>query len=195
MIILLSTQHNALALDNPTYDNGMLVIPSVDTLEQVGRYRNIRMALTGTGTWTLRSYIDTLYHGRLTPQKVDLITTTTLPKRVYLHLEGPSTCMGLVGKVVQRVDNNVFNIVVNVDVYNSHGDAFCMNPDWTFHKTIELPVLGLKAGTYAYTVNGTNKGSFTLDVDNNLPGYPADVTWSPSIIGGRPETNEELTFW
>ena len=123
------------------------------------------------------------------PDKVALITTSTLPKQVYLHLEGSMDCNGVLGKVVQRVDNGLFNIILSLEVINSHGDSFCIFPNWTYQKTIELPVLGLKAGTYTYTFNGTNKGSFTLDVDNNLPGYPADVNWHPAL-SKRPETNE-----
>ena len=56
IIVLLSTQHSALAWDNPTYQNGILTIPSVDTLEQVGQYRGIIMIPKNDDTWTLRYY-------------------------------------------------------------------------------------------------------------------------------------------
>ena len=84
IIVLLSTQHSALALDNPTYQNGILTIPSVDTLEQVGQYRGIIMRQKNdTATdWTLTSYGNNQYGPTIRPDKVELITTDTLPRRL-----------------------------------------------------------------------------------------------------------------
>jgi hypothetical protein len=56
LIVLLLTQGNVLARNNPTYKNGILTIPAVDTPEQVGQYLDITMTPTKDGTWKLNTY-------------------------------------------------------------------------------------------------------------------------------------------
>jgi hypothetical protein len=209
IIVLLSTQRSAVALDNPTYQSDILAyekyilgIPSVDTPEKVGRYRDVimRKKNDGSADWTLISYLDDQYAPTIRPDKVELITTDTLPRRFFLRMEGSLDCGIVLGKVVLRVDKGSFNITSIFDILLTgdtvaFGDGYyCSYPKWTYRKTIELPALGLKAGTYAYTVNGTHKGEFRLEVENNLPGYPADVTWHPSYTKGRPQTNLDNTL-
>ena len=45
-----------------------------------------------------------------------------------------------------------------------------------FRKTIPLPVYGLRAGTYSYSINGGNNGTFNLAVDNELTGDRGNLT-------------------
>jgi hypothetical protein len=184
IIMLPFTQRSVHALDNPTYQNGVLTIPTVDTPEQVGLYKDIKMTRTEDATWRLDFYngiSNTDKESILQINKVDLIITDILPKQVFLHLEGRAGCDSvLLGKVSYRINNGVFELSLGVD-YAYYKYLGCRFGSWTYQKTIALPVLGLKAGTYAYNLNGAHKGSFTLDVDNNLPAYPADVTWHPSF--------------
>lgn len=168
---LLFIPRSVLAIDNPIYQNNVLTIPHIDTPEQVGKYLDITLTPTKEGTWKLNTYREAgsnrSYFAPVT--KAELITIDVQPKQVFLRLSGEfgSGC-GEVGQVIYRLENNVFNIAVN-DGFDYPIDIFCA--DWIrpFQKDIALPVFGLKAGTYTYNVNGKLTGSFTLDVDNNLP--------------------------
>ncbi|MFI3137666.1 MAG: hypothetical protein QX197_12900 [Methylococcaceae bacterium] len=58
IIVLLCIQRNSLAQDNPSpsYQEGVLTIPRVNTPEQVGHYSNVTLTLNKEGTWELDPY-------------------------------------------------------------------------------------------------------------------------------------------
>lgn len=169
--LLGSGQDNSPAPENPSYRDGLLRIPRVDTPEQVGKYLDATFTLSSDGTWELNSFRELgSQSASLAPvTTVQLITVDVLPKQVFLRLSGEfnSGC-GKVGQVNYRLENNAFNITLHdgFDYPKGEGCSMVIVP---FQKTIALPVFGLKAGSYAYTVNGKHTGSFTLTVDNNLP--------------------------
>ena len=187
LVILLSMQRSALAQNNPLFQNGILTMPYVDTPEKIGRYKDVQLKIDENDPnhyyrWNLIGFRDSLLENRIYSDKlkVDLITTNTLPKQVFLYLEGNFTCSTIVTNVNFRIDNNVFNIDVDMENNSILSNGFtCFGATWNFQRTIALPVFGLKAGTYTYKFNGVQKGSFTLDVDNTLPGQPKDVSWDP----------------
>lgn len=172
--------------DNPTYREGLLTIPRIDTTEQVGKYQDVQLKPTADGTWQLLSLKEmaVLNAGsRLTIApiyKVEMTTTSSFPTQVFLKLFGLNTMCGSLSPAVhQRFDGNHFEVVLNEVVYEVnqvleggviiHGD--CAIPT-TFAKTIPLPVYGLKAGTYSYSVASTDTtatgltGTFKLTADN-----------------------------
>ncbi|TRW89556.1 hypothetical protein [Candidatus Methylobacter oryzae] len=169
----------AFADDNPTYKEGLLTIPSIDTAEQVGKYQDVQLKPTAEGTWQLLSLKETSMvntGNRLTfapIYKVEVITTSSFPTQVFLKLFGRFNDCGSLSPVVhQRFDGNHFEVVLN-EVYPT-GDVLvaCAVSVSGFAKTIPLSVYGLKAGTYSYSVASTNSnasgltGTFKLNADN-----------------------------
>jgi hypothetical protein len=171
-------QRSVLALDNPSYQNGILTIPRVDTPEQVGKYLDITMTPTNEGTWKLDSYKESgTEASRLADiRQVELLSTDTQPKQVFLQVSITQDCFNNFGQIDSRLDNkNEFNITVH-DPINHATQQGCFYIKWYYKRTIALPVFGLKAGTYTYNINNKWKGSFTLDVDNGKASEIIGVT-------------------
>lgn len=173
---------SANAADNPTFQNGILNVPSIDVTEQVAQYQNVSFKLMPDGVWQLVTY-DELNNSKLSEapiDKVEVISTNTFPAQVFLKVTGGynSNC-GTLGPIVQRFINNRFEITIN-SVYANYPkpiNFLCVNGT-PFIKTIPLPVYGLLAGSYAYNVNGQS-GSFTLSADNVMPGDCARGSVNP----------------
>lgn len=163
--------NTASALDNPTYQNGLLTIPRVDTPEQMGKYLDITLKLK-EGVWILDSYkesgsVETKF---LSVDKVEANVVNGFPVQVILRISSRDIGCGQLGQINYRLDKNVFNITVHDGhIYPSppkiQGCVTMLQP---FSTSIALPVYGLKAGTYTYTVNGKISGNFALNVDNNI---------------------------
>lgn len=200
LIIAFLPAVTAFADDNPTYKEGLLTIPSIDTAEQVGKYQNVILKPTPEGTWQLLSLkemamVDTGSGFTFADiDTVEVITTSSFPTQVFLKLFGFNpNCRKLSPIVHQRFDGNHFEVVPQVSqVLETEGIATSSCYATTFTKTIPLPVYGLKAGTYSYSVASANinawdlTGTFKLTADNasvndNIPvGYETlAVPWSP----------------
>ena len=168
----------ALGGDAPIYKDGLLTIPSVNTAEQVGQYQDVTFKLTEQGNWQLSSFkaIGTVIGEsdlRLVPiGKVEVIKNDTFPTQVFLRLSGVlGGCFSQsLGQINQRLENNLFNVVVTASYYvNPYHPTLCPAFTTSFVKTIPLAVYGLSAGTYSYNVNGTT-GTFELTANNKYPG-------------------------
>jgi hypothetical protein len=141
----------------PSYQNGILTIPRVDTSEQAGTFQDVKIQLTEQGDWrltdfkaagtpplTAKPYVDT----------VEIIVTETFPVQVFLKVRGrfPDLCIVL-GKTFQRLKDNRFEVVMYAEDDLKPGQI-CVLAVRLFEKIIPLPVYGLSAGTYGYSLSG-----------------------------------------
>jgi hypothetical protein len=162
---------NIVLADNPAYQDGLLTIPSIDTVDKVGNYQDVSFNIKQDGTWQLVNFKELDNKGlTLAPVKnVEVITTNTFPVQVFLKISGAfnSGC-GDLGPVNQRFVGNKFEVSFNA-IFPFPMIYLCTQNIRPFVKTIPLSVYGLSAGAYSYSVNGKT-GSFNLAADNKLTG-------------------------
>lgn len=175
--IALLTIHSVSAQEDksasfPSYKDGILTIPRVDTDLQAGNYQDVKLQLNKTtGAWDLIDYGETL----LTPDSpkriyiggVAVIKQGNVPVQLFLKISGDfSDGCGAFGQINQRIEGNRF--VVTMHAAPIPPLVLCTQAFVPFEKTVPLNVYGLTAGTYEYSVNGEFTGSFTLTQDNHL---------------------------
>lgn len=164
----------AFSSDYPVYDNGVLTLPRVDTLDQVGTYQDATFQWTPQNTWEL-SALQILGTRKLESAPVsvvEVIKTGALPVSVYLRASGlRSSCsFSGPGRIHQRLQGMQFDVQItapHTDAYVNN-EAACAAVMTSFKMTVPLGVYGLSAGTYSYNVNGIT-GTFSLDSDNKYP--------------------------
>lgn len=156
----------------PSYKDGKLTIPRIDTDLQAGNYQDVELQLnTTTGAWELINYRETL----ITPDppkyislnSVEVIKQGGVPVQVFLKVLGdfPNGCGGF-KQINQRIEGNRFVITIHTPPIST--EVGCTASLVPFEKIIPLNIYGLTAGTYEYSVNGEHDGSFTLTQDNHL---------------------------
>ncbi|MCE7914234.1 MAG: hypothetical protein DYH15_05990 [Nitrosomonas sp. PRO4] len=171
LLINCAFSQNAPVTGYPTYRDGILTIPRVDTDAQVGNFQDAIFQFDNiTNTWRLLDYMETtIAPGRgLVPDTVELIVTSTLPIQVFLKINGftaPSPCSEF-GQINQRLKTNKFEVTMHV--VPGPNDITCATIVVPYEKIIPLAVYGLPAGTYEYSLNGEHTGTFSLAVENTL---------------------------
>lgn len=181
--------NGARAADQPTYQDGVLTVPRVDTTEQVGQYQDASYSLQADGSWKLdglRSFSSGLT--KIPLETVEVVKTDGFPAGVYLRTTGWVWPCGYRDKarMQQRQVGAHFDVAISVPVLVSDEPYACATIMEYVRLTIPLQVYGLAAGTYTYSVNGVS-GSFTLDSSNKFaddcragtvePSYT--VNWCP----------------
>ena len=159
--------------DYPSYSNGTLTMPLVDTDEQPGLYQNAIFQFDpAINAWRLQSFATTPMSSIFSQSEngVAAIVTTTLPAQVFLRVNGSfSDPCWEIGKVSQRRQNNHFEVVLHVNsTIPRDGTVVCTAMLESFEKIVPLQVYELPAGTYEYRVNGEKTGTFVLTQDNHL---------------------------
>jgi len=183
-IISLLLVTSSFASDKPSFDNGRLAIPSVDSEGKSGFYQNVVFQVSDEGSWELqdvkigtqiKSQTRVNNSGALEIeygiQNVELIKIDSFPIQILLKIDGEFTsgCQE-VGQIHHQFKDNKFNIFVyysNDDKFSS-GEYVCTAGFVSFEKIIALPVYDLKAGEYEVSVNGIFPRTFNLDADNAL---------------------------
>jgi len=168
VIVLLSigsvSAGNNPASSYPTYQNGALTIPRIDTPTQPGTFQNATFKYNGQGTWDLLS-AETARPFAL--EQVTLVITDSFPVQVFLNIQGRQSCESI-GPINQRLVNNRFEVTVNIDNPNVAVDCVEVYASY-YEKNIPLSVYDLSAGSYEYSVNsGKYVGTFTLARDNRF---------------------------
>ncbi len=154
--------------DYPVYRDGILTVPRVDTDAQSGLFQDGVFQYDSTvDAWRLVEFqtvpVSPIF--LVEGDGVEAIVTDTFPIQVLLKVKGNfSDSCGVPGRISQRLEDNRFEIVINV----SNDSQACFPALVPFEKTIPLEVYGLPAGVYEYTVNGEQSGTFELTADNNL---------------------------
>lgn len=181
MLVLSVTQDLVASFDDtlneqsnyPVYRDNTLFVPRVDTNEQVGIFQGgVFQFDPSINAWRLQDY-----QVRPTPNifllendKVELIVSETLPTQVFLKVTGSfsDSCQTL-GRVDHRLKEHHFEVVISViSSVPDDGSQACFPVVTPFEKIVPLPVFGLSAGIYEYSVNGKITGSFELKNDNTL---------------------------
>jgi inhibitor of cysteine peptidase len=115
--------------------------------------------------------------GQATVDSVQILTLESFPVQINVRVRGElaDRCTIIEEVITQRNDSTFQSVVTTV----RPGDAVCTTEPLPFEEVISLDVVGLMAGTYEVTVNGIS-GSFTLDVDNIVPGDEPSPTPEPA---------------
>lgn len=161
------SENTSIVIEHPTYRDGVLTIPRVDTNGQAGSFQDATFQFDSqTDTWHLLAFKSTpVLQGAF--GQVEIIRTDSSPIQVFLKVSGQfSSSCGNFGQINQRLKDNNFDIAVHFTPIPP-GTA-CLMVITPFEKIIPLEVYGLPAGTYEYSVNGEHTGSFTLTKDNTL---------------------------
>ena len=166
--------NTACAGDTPVYDNGILTIPAVDSVEQLGFYQDAEFRLMEDGRWEL---LEARTGSLITPMAtegfegiadVEIVKTDSFPVQIFLKLSGQfSSGCGAVGTIGYNLENNHFNVFVYYAYYDAT-EITCTQAIVSFEEIIPLPVYSLPAGEYSYSVNDAFTGVFALERDNEL---------------------------
>lgn len=159
--------------DYPVYRDGILTVPRVDTDDQAGLFQDGVFQYDPTvDAWRLVEYqavpVSKIF--LVEGDGVEVIITDTLPVQVFLKVKGNfSDSCRVPGRISQRLEDNHFEVVVNVvNTPLNDGSQACFPALIPFEKIIPLNVYGLSAGIYEYSVNGEKSGTFELTADNKL---------------------------
>ena len=158
---------------NASFNNNFLVIPSVDTDDQVGQYQNIIFELTDKGNWLLRKGYETQANTYIGTARVML--SDSFPVQVFLQVSGWLIGCGGLGEINQRWGDGLVEVLINEGL--TPDGMLCTADLKPFDTVIAIPVYGFSAGTYSYHVHGQNMsgefgtftGTFELTEDNSLP--------------------------
>ncbi len=155
--------------NNPTFQNGILLLPSVDSLKRGGQYQNVKFKLTEQGEWQLLDFVITKELQYL--DQVEVIKTDSFPIQVFLKVTGHFTsgCQ-VMGQISYRLLEQRFDIWM----YPTGDEKFppseftCTLGFVPFTHIIPLPVYALDKGEYKYRVNGRYTGTFNLAKNNKF---------------------------
>jgi hypothetical protein len=156
----------------PTYQDGILTIPRVDTPDQVGNYLDATFRHIDHNLWELQGYKTANdYPLKKTPiEQVELVVTDSFPVQVFLNIQGWISSCSDPGQINQRLIGNRFEVTIQAEFPNGSPDTYVCTADVIlFEKNIPLSVYDLKAGDYEYSINGGDyTGTFTLTQDNGF---------------------------
>jgi len=164
LVSLLLTTHS-FATDRPYFSNNIITIPSLDVRAEQGVYQDIQFGRSERGSWRLLSLKKGTKIQEIT--NVELIQTDSFPVQVFVRISGifNNGCQKI-GQIATKVTDNRIDVSVFYDNASLEDGQFCAMVMVPFSKTISLPVYGLSAGVYEYTVNYNFSGTFELDKDN-----------------------------
>ena len=152
----------------PSYENGVLTIPRVDTPDQIGNYQDAVLKLDPQlNAWVLQQVNPAQFNSsnpRIKSVNVFVISNS-FPTQVFLQVTGDFTC-GEFGQINTGRKENSFDVQISVTP-TPPGQA-CTTDITEFVRVIQLDVYRLSAGDYQYSINGGNSGTFTLTKDNKF---------------------------
>ncbi|KHD05590.1 hypothetical protein PN36_07025 [Candidatus Thiomargarita nelsonii] len=168
-VIGFSALNIVFADNNPTFQDGILILPSVDSPEKAGAYQNVRFKLTENNEWELLDFV--IIKELQYIDKVEIIKTDSFPIQVFLKVAGNIDGCSKIGQISYKLLEKRFDVWIYsiVDEKFSTGDiVLCAAGFIPFTTIIPLPVYSLKKGDYEYSVNGHYMGTFNLAEDNKL---------------------------
>jgi len=163
---------NIFADSNPFYQDEIqtLRIPTVDVAAAPGFYQDVVVEFFEDNKWRLVSGTESREVAEI--EKVTLLQTDSAPVQVFLRIAGEfSNGCPEIGQISHRLVGNTFEVAVyykNNLWLRQPELVLCAAVIVPFSRTIPLPVYGLPAGDYNYSLNGEFGGSFTLTTDNVL---------------------------
>ena len=163
---------HTIADSNPVYrdDIQTMKIPAVDVGAKPGFYQDVTVEFFQDDKWRLVSALEGKEVAEI--EQVTLIKTDTAPAQVFLRISGAfSNGCPQIGQISHRLVGNTFEVSVyyaNNAWLRNPGEIACTLAIVPFTRTIPLPVYGLPAGDYNYSLNGRFTGSFNLATENVL---------------------------
>ncbi len=159
--ILTSTANVAISSNLATFDNTVLRVPVVNSINQIGKYEHVQFKLAEDGRWDLISFTEPK---QATVEAININILESFPVQIHVAVTGyfPNGCFGLGETYVVKQDNR-FNVVINMTELQTL--VACTQALVAFEITVPLDVNNLNAGIYQVDVNGI-VGSFELSVDN-----------------------------
>jgi len=152
------------ATERPYFEGNTLTIPSVDLNDEAAVYQDVTFEYTKRNNWALLNFqrgkkIQEITH-------VTLVQTKEFPIQAFLKISGVfnNGCQQM-GQVATQITDNQIETSVFYD-NSTINNRFCTMVMTPFNQTIPLPLYGLKAGTYNYSINHNFTGSFSLTKDN-----------------------------
>jgi hypothetical protein len=150
----------------PHYNNESLKVPVVDADTQPALFQDGEFVFDASiNAWRLITF-------RVTPviekliKNVEMIKTDSNPAQVFLKISAPDIACNTPGRIGVRKTGNRFD--VSAGFTPPPPGTACAAVVVPFEVTAPLPVFGLPAGTYEYSVNDEFVGSFELTEDNIL---------------------------
>lgn len=146
-----------------------LHISAVGLADDPGMYQSVKLKSNDAGlTWSLLSGDMTYKINAI--DNISVVKTSEIPVQVFLKVSGYIGACSGVGKYVFDIKGNSFNTFLYFDpAYFLPPEFSCVGSVLRFTKVIPMPVYGLEAGEYSYSVNGKLNGSFVLSAKNVLP--------------------------
>lgn len=153
--------------DYPVYKQNTLTIPTVAFEDHPAAYQNVSLVQTEQGRWQLSQAEEALLIEEI--DAVELVRTDDFPVQVFLKVSGSflNGCEG-VGPVFPELSGNEMKVSAYYAWYD-RAVTSCIQMLTPYEHVIALPVYGLDAGEYHYTLNDRFTGRFTLEQDNRLP--------------------------
>ncbi len=170
--------------DAPSYESGILIIPRIDTPEQVGRYQDTILQYDQQSNAWVMLYADPIEHHGPRIWSVDVrVVDDSFPIQIFLQVTGDHGCGGL-GQVSTRRSGDFFE--VQISEIQPGPEVVCTADIKKFVRIVALDVYGLRAGEYRYSINGGNVGTFNL-VRNNIFAEECSGTGNFADNGCKPE--------
>jgi hypothetical protein len=118
-------------------------------------------------------------YGQAVVEEIEILILESFPVQVNVVVRGylPDGCTEI-DEIQQERTGQTFQVTITTV---RPADAVCTEAIVPFEQVIGLDVAGLEAGTYTVDVNGI-ADTFTLDVDNVMPGGPFDSPFTSPII-------------
>lgn len=156
------------ASENPLYSSSILHIPAVDTETQPGFYQDVVIEPAGENLWRLVEVKEGIPIMKI--DEVGIIKAGSFPEQIFLAVSGVFTngC-DEVGKVNFQLESNNFNVLLYYKLSDlPPNEIACATMMTPFETIVPLPVYGLEAGEYTFTVNSGYLGSFDIERNNSL---------------------------
>lgn len=127
--------------------------------------------------------------GQAQVDTVEVLIMESFPVQISVIARGnlPDSCTRI-DEIITQQSGDTYRVAITT---LRQPDQMCTQAIVPFEQNVSLDVAGLPAGTYNVSVNGVSS-SFTLDVDNSLPGDATDPSVTPAP-GGEPGVNG--TVW
>ncbi len=153
--------------ENPEYASSRLTIPAVDAEGKPGFFQDVVIEATDNDLWRLVEAYEGVAIDVI--EQVELIKTDSFPVQIFLKMSGTfrNGC-GAVDQISHQLKDNQFTIKAYYKLDKNPGLTVCTQAMVPFTYTFALPIYGLKAGQYQYTLNDSFSGSFELAADNSL---------------------------
>lgn len=180
---------STLRTDAPSYESGILIIPRIDSPEQVGRYQDVIFRFDQQlNTWVLQ-YVNSMRNHGPRIWSVDVrVVDDSFPIQVFLQVTGDHGCGGL-GQINTRRSGDLFE--VQISEIQLGPEVVCTADIKKFVRIVALDVYGLSAGEYQYIINDGNLGTFRLVRDNI---FAEECGGSGNAADSRCESKEVISF-